>query len=278
VNDYDRIARVIRHLEAHAREQPRLAELAAVAGLSEAHFHRLFQRWAGVTPKDFLQCLTALHARRQLRQESSVLDAAFDAGLSGPGRLHDLMVTMEAASPGEVKSGGAGLTLQFGRAGSPFGECLLAWNERGLAYLSFGEAEQANDLAREWPRARLAADPGGAAAWARRIFDERGGGELRAFVRGTEFQVKVWRALLLISPGEVRTYGEIAEAVCTRKASRAVGSACGANLVAYVIPCHRVIRETSIVQGYRWGGERKKAMLAWEAARLSSTAQAGTAI
>lgn len=268
---------MIRHLEAHAREQPRLPELAAVAGLSEAHFHRLFQRWAGVTPKDFLQCLTALHARKQLRRESSVLAAAVDAGLSGPGRLHDLMVTMEAATPGEVKSGGAGVTLRFGSAESPFGECLLAWNDRGLAYLSFGESEHATDLTQEWPRALLIPDAHGAADWARRIFNDRGGGELRAFVRGTEFQVKVWRALLRIPAGEVRTYGEIAQEVCTRKASRAVGSACGANLVAYVIPCHRVIRETSVVQGFRWGGERKKAMLAWEAARFSPESPAAAA-
>lgn len=268
MNDYERIARVIRHLDAHANEQPSLAELATVAGLSEAHFHRLFQRWAGVTPKGFLQSITAMFAKKHLRGAASVLETAVEAGLSGPGRLHDLMVTMEAATPGEVKSGGAGVTLRFGRAESPFGECLVAWNERGLAYLSFGEPEGASELAMEWPRAKLVPDRSGAEDWAGQIFDPRGGRELRAFVRGTEFQVKVWRSLLRIPCGETRTYGQIAGEVCTRKASRAVGSACGANLVAYVIPCHRVIRETSVVQGYRWGGERKKAMLAWEASRV----------
>lgn len=267
MNDYERIARVIRHLDGNGREQPSLSELAEVAGLSEGHFHRLFQRWAGVTPKDFLQCLTAEFAREQLRHSRSVLEAALAAGLSGPGRLHDLMVTLEAATPGEVKSGGAGMAIEHGTVESPFGECFLAWNERGVCYLSFEEPDALARLGEVWPKATLREHPRGAKALRDRIFRDDGGGELRTFVRGSEFQLKVWRALLRIPPGSSASYGRIAEAVGSPRATRAVGTACGSNLVSWLIPCHRVIRETGAIKGYRWGTERKRAMLGWEAAR-----------
>ncbi|MEW6306106.1 MAG: methylated-DNA--[protein]-cysteine S-methyltransferase [Verrucomicrobiota bacterium] len=275
MNDYERIARVIRFLEAQRARQPGLAELAAQAGLSESHLHRLFQRWAGVTPKDFLQCLTAEHAKQRLRESASVLEAALDAGLSGPGRLHDLLVTLEAASPGEFKDGGEGQEIRWGRAESPFGMCSLGWNARGICHLAFYEHGDSDgppgQLGEDWPRARLVRDQHGAKEWAARIFQppRNGRTELRAVVRGTPFQVKVWRALLRIPEGCLASYGWLAEAIGQPGASRAVGAACGRNAVAYLIPCHRVIRETGAVQGYRWGTVRKQAMLARESGRLS---------
>lgn len=267
MSDYERIAKVIRFLDENGREQPPLARLAEVAGLSEAHFHRLFHRWAGVTPKDFLQCLTAEFAIEQLRGSRTVLAAALDSGLSGPGRLHDLTVALEAATPGEIRSGGAGMRIEYGESGSPFGPCFLAWNERGITYLSFEETGAIERLRKVWPHALLEDNVGGAEKLAATIFAADGGRGLRAFVRGTEFQVKVWRALLRIPAGATASYSVVAETVCTAKATRAVGTACGANLVAWLIPCHRVIRETGLIKGYRWGTERKRAMLGWEAAR-----------
>jgi AraC family transcriptional regulator of adaptative response/methylated-DNA-[protein]-cysteine methyltransferase len=271
MNDYERIARIIRHLDRHQCAQPALAELAAVAGLSQAHLHRLFRRWAGVTPKDFLQCLTVQHARRRLRESASVLDAALDSGLSGPGRLHDLLVTIEAASPGEFKRGGAGLRIHWGTAESPFGLCSVGWNTRGVCHVAFHESAEAipAGLIADWPNAEFRRDDRGARQLAGRIFDSgaRPGAGLRAFVRGTPFQLKVWRALLHIPDGCVASYGAVAGGTGQPDAARAVGAACGSNPVAYLIPCHRVIRETGVVQGYRWGAERKRAMLAWESSR-----------
>lgn len=240
--------------------------MAKVAGLSVSHFHRLFQRWAGVTPKDFLQCLTAEFAKQRLRESASVLDAALEAGLSGPGRLHDLMVTLEAASPGEIKSRGAGLWIEWGVVESPFGVCSIGWTERGICHLGFGETARATVMVKEWGSAEFRRNDRVARARAAAIFDHPRipAGKLKAFVRGTAFQLKVWRALLRIPPGCVATYGRIARAIGEPNAIRAVGTACGSNPVAYLIPCHRVIRETGIVQGYAWGSDRKQAMLAWE--------------
>lgn len=269
MNDFERVARVIRHLDERHELQPGLEELAGVVGLSASHFHRLFHRWAGVTPKDFLQCLTAEFAKRRLRESASVLDAALEAGLSGPGRLHDLCVTLEAASPGELKSKGAGLRIHWGVAESPFGRCSIGWTERGICHLAFHDsaAKALEELSEDWSNAKLKRDDAGAARYAKLIFQRAHGGEpkLKAFVRGTPFQLKVWRALLRIPPGCVATYGRIAEGIGEPKAVRAVGSACGRNSIGFLIPCHRVIRETGIVHGYRWGSDRKQAMLAWEA-------------
>jgi AraC family transcriptional regulator of adaptative response/methylated-DNA-[protein]-cysteine methyltransferase len=275
MNDFARIEKVIRYLDGNHAAQPALADLAAAAGLSESHFHRLFRRWAGITPKDFLQCLTLEHAKRRLRDSASALDAALDAGLSGPGRLHDLLVSIEAASPGEYKNGGRGLTIEWGFAESPFGWCSLGWNARGICHLAFHESRDARGapaaLRENWPAATLARNDREAARRAKRIFNRKGpsAATLTTFVRGTPFQLKVWRALLRIPEGGVASYGAIARAIGAPKATRAVGTACGSNPVAYLIPCHRVIRETGVVRGYRWGAARKQALLAVESACFS---------
>ena len=273
MNDFDRIATLIRYLDHHHADQPALAELASVIGLSTAHFHRLFRRWAGVTPKDFLQCLTAEHAKSRLRESASVLETALDAGLSGPGRLHDLLVTLEAASPGELKAAGRGMSIDWGLAESPFGSCSLGWNPRGVCHLAFHEPGTpfgaAQELRESWPNARLRRDDRGARRRARLIFngDAQSGRSVKAFVRATPFQLKVWRALVRLPEGCVVSYRGAAQAIGDPKAARAVGTACGANPVAYLIPCHRVIRETGVVAGYRWGDARKRALLAWEATK-----------
>jgi AraC family transcriptional regulator of adaptative response/methylated-DNA-[protein]-cysteine methyltransferase len=274
MNDYERIARVIRHLDACHTEQPDLASLAEIAGLSPFHFHRLFTAWAGITPKDFLQCLTLTHAKALLRKGRSVLETALEAGLSGPGRLHDLCVILEAASPGEVKSGGAGWTISAGFADSPFGRCLIGESPRGLCHLSFidaGESAAALYVLREhWPRARLQRDDDAAARQAEGIFkpptSSHSRPALRAMVKGTTFQMQVWRALLQVPSGTLISYGRVAAALDKPAAARAVGTAVGHNPLAWLIPCHRVIRETGLIGDYRWGRVRKRAMVAWESA------------
>jgi AraC family transcriptional regulator, regulatory protein of adaptative response / methylated-DNA-[protein]-cysteine methyltransferase len=284
MNDYERIARVIRHLDQCHVEQPDLATLAEVVGLSPFHFHRLFSAWAGITPKDFLQCLTLSHAKSLLRDGNSLLEAALSAGLSGPGRLHDLCVSLEAASPGELKSGGEGWPISVGYADTPFGRCLLGKSPRGLCHLSFletGEEERALAALREdWPRARWHRDDALASRWAGKIFERPARSHsrpvLRAFVRGTPFQVRVWRALLEIEPGTVVSYGSLAAALNKPAAARAVGSAVGRNPLAFLIPCHRVIRETGVLGHYRWGEVRKCAMVAWESSLRSNLEPAGS--
>jgi AraC family transcriptional regulator of adaptative response/methylated-DNA-[protein]-cysteine methyltransferase len=271
MNDYARIEKVIRYLDEHHPAQPSLSDLAAACGLGESHFHRLFHRWAGATPKDFIKCLTVEHAKRRLRESASVLDASLDAGLSGPGRLHDLLVTIEAATPGEIKSGGNGMTIEWGSASTPFGNCTLGWNSRGICHLAFHDTEEIttapSELSASWLNATLHRNDREAARRVKIIFDSdsRSITPLRAFVRATAFQLKVWRALLRIPEGCVASYRTIATAIGDAKAMRAVGTACGANPIGYLIPCHRVIRETGIVQGYRWGHARKQALLAREA-------------
>jgi len=277
VNDFDRVAQTIRYLDRHHTGQPTLRELATAIQLSESHFHRLFHRWAGVTPKDFLQCLTVEHAKSRLRESASVLDAALDTGLSGPGRLHDLFVTLEAVSPGEFKRAGEGLTVHWGSAPSPFGTCSLGWTRRGIAHLAFegrpGERGVPPELRANWPRAKFLRDDTQAGRLAKTIFngDGRTIRPLRAFVRATPFQLKVWRALVRIPEGHVASYHSIARQVGTPGAARAVGAACGSNVIAYLIPCHRVIRQTGVVTGYRWGDPRKRALLAWESTRLKAS-------
>lgn len=274
MSDYERIARVIRYLNEHHTEQPDLATLAASVGLSQFHFHRLFSRWVGATPKDFLQCLTLEHVKALLRERESVLEAALDAGLSGPGRLHDLCVNLEAASPGEVKNGGAGLKITFGFADSPFGRCLIGESQRGICHLSFVERDAVNSLRSDWPNAVFKRNDKQAAVLAARIFARTDGSALRAFVNGTEFQLRVWRALLQVPAGQLVTYGHVAAAIGRPAAARSVGGALGQNPLAFLIPCHRVIRETGAVGGYRWGPLRKRAMIAWESApRLAQDRQ-----
>jgi AraC family transcriptional regulator, regulatory protein of adaptative response / methylated-DNA-[protein]-cysteine methyltransferase len=274
VNDYERVALIIRYLDEHHVEQPDLAALAQRAGLSSFHFHRLFSKWAGVTPKDFLQCLTAAHAKQLLREGGSVLDAALNAGLSGPGRLHDLCINLEAASPGELKSGGLGCEIRYGLALTPFGVWLAAEMYRGVCHLSFVDDGESADavaaLRNEWPNAHLIRDDAAARKLSSLIFAEPTREHLprtlSAFVRGTPFQLRVWRALLHVPAGALVTYGQLAAASGSPTAARAVGNAVGSNPLAFLIPCHRVIRETGVVGNYRWGQTRKRSMLAWESA------------
>ena len=275
MNDYERVANVIRYLDEHHTEQPDLAQLAESAGLSPFHFHRLFSSWAGITPKDFLQCLTLAHVKQLLLRGESVLDAALAAGLSGPGRLHDLCVTLEAASPGEIKRGGAGWTIQAGFAESPFGPCLVAQSARGICHLAFvdpdNEEADWSSLRAAWPNARFDRDDSTAQSLIEKVFSPLHGDvlrpTLRAFVKGTAFQLRVWRALLCLGPGQLTTYGRLAAALGQSSAARAVGTAIGQNPLAYLIPCHRVIRSTGVIGDYRWGGIRKRALIAWENAR-----------
>jgi AraC family transcriptional regulator of adaptative response/methylated-DNA-[protein]-cysteine methyltransferase len=272
MTDYERIARIIRYLDECHTEQPDLSALSKRAGLSPFHFHRLFTSWAGITPKDFLQCLTQSHARELLRKGKAILDVAMDTGLSGPGRLHDLCVNLEAASPGELKSGGGGWIIEAGVADSPFGRCLVGQSPRGICHFAFVDPENPDSalsaLQADWPNARLHRDDSMAARLSAHIFDRgrraRAQTPLRALVHGTAFQVRVWQALLKVPSGTLVSYGSLAAALNQPAAARAVGSAVGQNSLAYLIPCHRVIRETGIIGDYRWGSVRKRALVAWE--------------
>ncbi len=269
--DYDRIARAIEFLRGHAAEQPDLGAVARHVHLSDHHFQRLFTRWAGVSPKRFLQYLTVEHAKARLLSSRSVLELAGEVGLSGPGRLHDLFVSLEAMSPGEYRAGGAGLAIRYGIHPSPFGPAVIAASARGVCGLHFlDEGVIAADLIRhDWPHAELRRDDGGMAALAAGVFAPlalRPGMPLAVLVKGSNFQIKVWRALLDLPLGAVATYRDVARRIGHPGAARAVGSAIGANPIAWLIPCHRVIRDSGQVSRYRWGETRKAAMLAWEAA------------
>ena len=275
--DYDVVRRAIAHVRGHWREQPETAAIAEAAGVSATELHHLFRRWAGLTPKVFLQALTLDHARRLLRDSASVLDAAFEVGLSGPGRLHDLFVTHEAMSPGEWKSGGAGLTIWYGLHPSPFGTALVMATERGLAGLAFADRGEERttlvDMQTRWPRASFLEDAARTAPLAQRIFDLRlwrAERPLRVVLIGTDFEVRVWQALLKIPMGRATTYSEIATKVGAIKAARAVGAAVGRNPVSFVVPCHRVLGKSGDITGYHWGLTRKRAMLGWEAGRLAA--------
>lgn len=275
---YDIVARAIVHLRRHARSQPTLAELAAVVGLSPAHLQRVFAEWAGISPKRFVQHLTREYARSRLRAAADTLSVALDAGLSGNGRLHDLMIVGEAMTPGEIQRGGEGVTLDCGSGPTPFGMAFLAWNERGICHLSFvhddGAASLAT-LAEEWPRAALRRSDEGAAAMLQRIFGELVSGvPLHLQLRGSNFQLKVWEALIRVPPGEVLSYGQLAGRLGAPRAQRAVGSALAANDIGFLIPCHRVIRDSGESGNYRWGEERKLALQLWEAGRRAPDAAA----
>jgi AraC family transcriptional regulator of adaptative response/methylated-DNA-[protein]-cysteine methyltransferase len=277
MNDYERVARIIRFLDARHVEQPGLDALAARAGLSPHHFHRLFSRWAGVTPKDFLQCLTARHARERLRRGESVLTATLNEGLSSPGRLHDLCVALEAATPGEIKTGAAGWTIEVGFFESPFGLGVVGVGPRGVCHLAFVASRNrkavAAGLSEDWPKARLRWNQALAEKLGAEIFQTRPTHtqalNLRAYVRATPFQLLVWRALLRVPSGTMVSYGELAAMVGRPSAARAVGTAVASNSLAILIPCHRVIRETGVVGEYRWGHERKRIILGWEQAQAA---------
>jgi len=277
--DYDVVRRAIGHIRGHWREQPEIEAIAEAAGVTPTELHHLFRRWAGLTPKAFLQALTLDGARRLLRDSASVLDATYEVGLSGPGRLHDLFVTHEAMSPGEWKSGGEGLTIRFGFHPSPFGSALVMATERGLAGLAFadpGEEELAlADMKGRWPKASYVADAISTAPIAQRIFDSsqwRPQQPLRVVLIGTDWEVRVWEALLQIPMGRLATYSGIAAKVCTPAAARAVGAAVGKNPVSFVVPCHRVVGKAGELTGYHWGITRKRAMLGWEAGQVGAAA------
>ncbi|MCE9600903.1 MAG: bifunctional helix-turn-helix domain-containing protein/methylated-DNA--[protein]-cysteine S-methyltransferase [Gemmatimonadetes bacterium] len=272
--DYARIERAIRFLDRERATAPSLAAVAEHVGLSEAHFQRLFTKWAGISPKRFLQHRTAEVVKRLLRERRPLLDVTYEAGLSGPGRLHDLLVNAEAVTPGEYQRAGEGLTVRYGFHPTPFGECVIAVTLRGVCHLAFVQPvtrqEALDRIRHDWPAATLVADQAATRGAAALAFPPPGSAPtagLTLHVKGTNFQLKVWQALLGIPVGSVTTYGDLAAAVGDAKASRAVGTAVGSNPVSYLIPCHRVIRSTGELGGYAWGPDRKRAMLALEASR-----------
>jgi AraC family transcriptional regulator of adaptative response/methylated-DNA-[protein]-cysteine methyltransferase len=275
--DYERIERAIQYIETHFARQPELKEIADHAGLSEFHFQRLFSRWVGISPKRFLQFLTKEYVKGLLSRPTSLLDAAFDAGLSGPGRLHDLFVSCEAVTPGEFKAGGRGVAIAYGWHPSPFGECLIARTDRGICWLSFarnGNRQAAiAEFSAAWRNARIVEDGDRTRPLIARIYDPalwNRSSPLPVLVKGTNFQIKVWEALLKIPVGTVVTYEDIALYIGFPKAVRAVGNAVGKNPVSFVIPCHRVVRKTAEFGNYGGGPERKKAMLGWEASLVAA--------
>jgi len=275
--DYAVVRRAIAFVCEHWRAQPEIDAIAAAAGVSASELHHLFRRWAAITPKDFLQALTLEHARRLLRDSASVLEAAFEVGLSGPGRLHDLFVTHEAMSPGEWKSGGAGLTMSYGFHPSPFGTALVMTTPRGLAGLAFADAGEEEaalaDMKGRWLKADIVEDRPRTAALARRIFDTalwRADQPLRVVLIGTDFEIRVWETLLKIPMGRAMTYSDIATKVGAINAARAVGAAVGKNPLSFVVPCHRVLGKDGALTGYHWGLTRKRAMLGWEAGKTAS--------
>jgi AraC family transcriptional regulator of adaptative response/methylated-DNA-[protein]-cysteine methyltransferase len=275
--DYDRVEKAIMYIETHYDRQPELKEIAEHIGLSEFHFQRLFSGWVGISPKRFLQFLTKEHVKALLENSTNLLDATFDAGLSSPGRLHDLFVACEAVTPGEYKAKGRGLSISYGFHDSPFGECLIAVTERGICWLSFARAGSRRallgELASAWKNARIVEDPSVTRPYIARIYDPamwRRSSPLPILVRGTNFQIKVWEALLRIPVGTVVTYEDVALYIGFPKAVRAVGNAVGKNPVSFVIPCHRVVRKTAEFGNYGGGPARKKAMIGWEASLMAS--------
>ena len=276
-NDYARIEQAIHFLANRVAEQPTLADVSAEVGLSPHHLQRVFKRWAGVSPKRLLQLLTVEHAKELLDRSASVLDATYELGLTSPARLHDHFVALEAVTPGEYKERGKDLVIRYGFHVSPFGRMFLAATDRGVCRISFPSEQETSDEVKRlrslWSRGRVMEDHQATASLAERVFEageSRNGEPLRLVVRGTNFQTAVWRALLEIPRGRVATYSEIAQRVDRPRAVRAVGNAVGANQVAFLIPCHRVIRQLGGLGGYRWGTARKQALLAWESARATA--------
>ena len=275
--DYERVRRVIAFISQRWRDQPSLEAIADAAGVTTTHLHHLFRRWAGLTPKAFLQAITLDNAKALLADKASVLDAAYAVGLSGPGRLHDLFVVHEAMTPGDYKAKGRGLTMRYGFHPSPFGEAILVATDRGLAGLGFvddGERTLAlRDMVSRWPNASFVEDQAATAPLAGRIFDPdawRQERPLRVVLIGTDFEVRIWETLLRIPLGRASTYASIAERIGAPKAARAVGAAVGRNPISFVVPCHRVLGRTGALTGYHWGLTRKQAMLGWESGRIAS--------
>lgn len=274
--DYQRIEKAIQFVETHYRSQPTLEQMAKSVHLSKFHFNRLFKKWAGVTPIQFMQFLTLEYTKKRLVESQSLLDTSLDAGLSGPGRLHDLFISFEAMTPGEYKQMGAGLEIQYGFGISPFGECLVASTPRGICHLGFvskqGEEEALNQLKQSWPQANFTHNTKQSTTFINTIFCIESSNLSHPFhlhLKGTNFQVNVWRALLSIPVGKVVCYQDIAAHMGRPKAFRAVANAIAINPVGYLIPCHRVIAKSGATHMYRWGSSRKKAIIGYEAAKTS---------
>ncbi|MBC8153109.1 MAG: methylated-DNA--[protein]-cysteine S-methyltransferase [Bacteroidetes bacterium] len=270
--DYDRVEAAIRYINANATRQPNLKDIADSVHLSEFHFERLFSRWAGTTPQRFLRYLTKEHAKQLLDQSRDLLDVTYQTGLSSPGRLHDLLVTYEALTPGEYKQKGAGLDVVFGIHPTPFGDCLIGMTSRGICRLNFLQADTRDQTISEfraaWSGANLTENEAITAPVIDRIFAETPSNKpLPLLLKGTNFQIKVWEALLQIPTGSVVSYETVARQIGSPNAIRAVGTACGQNGIGYLIPCHRVIQKVGGLGGYRWGLPRKQALLGREAAR-----------
>ncbi len=274
--DYEIVRRCIEKISLDYRDQPSLETLAEEVGDTPTGLQKLFTRWAGLSPKAFLQAVTLDHARRLLDDGMPLLEASYEVGMSGPGRLHDLFVTHEAMSPGDYKTRGAGLTIRYGFHLSPFGVALIMVTDRGLAGIAFNDAgnERAAfaDMSSRWPNATYVEDMAATAPYAAHVFDPakwRADQPLRVVMIGTDFQVRVWEALLRIPMGKARSYSSIAAEIGSPSASRAVGAAIGANPLSFVVPCHRAVSKSGALTGYHWGLTRKRAILGWEAGQLS---------
>lgn len=271
--DYRRIAEAIAFIRRESARQPTLNDLAAYLELSPAHAQRLFSRWAGISPKRFLQSLTVGYLKQRMQVTDDLISLAADGGLSGPGRLHDLFVTMEAVSPGEFRRAGDGLAVRYGFGDTPFGRAMVAYTDRGICRLAFCADEPGTETAwlrQMFPRGLLVEDPPGAQALLTQVFSrdpETARRGLSLWVSGSNFQIQVWRALLRLPFGELASYRQIAKMVARPAAARAVGTAVGANPIAFLIPCHRVLRADGAIGEYHWGATRKAALLAWETAR-----------
>ncbi len=276
LSDYERVSEAVRFVTEHAKEQPSLEAVARHVGLSPSHFQRLFKRWAGVSPKIFLQALTLDRARAMLRHRASVLETAHTVGLSGGGRLHDLFMTQEAMTPGDYAKGGSGLEIAYGFHVSPFGDALIMQTRHGLVGLAFADnADQRpqnfEDMRRRWPRARYVEDLAATGKAASSLFGGLAQSDqpLDIVLIGTDFELRVWRQLMQVPMGEVTSYGRIAEAIGRPGAARAVGRAVGRNPLSFVVPCHRALGQGGTLTGYHWGLVRKRVLLGWEAARLA---------
>lgn len=273
--NYERVAQAISYIRHHHKKQPALEELAAAVHLSPYHFQRLFSDWAGTSPKKFLQYISVNHAKQMLKEhQSSLLDAALETGLSGTSRLHDLFVGIEGMTPAEYKHGGRHLQINFSFADSLFGKLIVAATTKGICYMAFVDAEDTGfaQLQQQYPNAVFRQRLDRLQQNALSIFqqDWKKPNKIRLHLRGTAFQLKIWEALLKIPPATLTTYGALAKQVAAPGASRAVGTAIGANPVAYLIPCHRVIQSSGIIGGYRWGSNRKAAIIGWEAVQGAS--------
>jgi AraC family transcriptional regulator of adaptative response/methylated-DNA-[protein]-cysteine methyltransferase len=273
--DYDTVRRAIEYLTKQYREQPEIDAVAAAAGTDPRRLNELFRRWCGLTPKAFLQAVTLDNAKKLLAQSPNILEASYELGLSGPGRLHDLFVVHEAMSPGEWKTGGEGLEIRYGFHPSPFGTALVMATPRGLCGLAFSDPGKENaalkDMRARWKNASYREDSAATADIAARIFQSdrwQPDTPLRVVLIGTDFEVRVWQTLLKVPLGRAATYSDVARKIGKEKAARAVGAAVGKNPISFVVPCHRIVGTNGALTGYHWGLTRKRAMLGWEQAKL----------